>query len=77
MIYPAHEMSGLEKALDTVIHNVLEVKRNLLGLKRKMFIGKKELEFLVERASRLTRRTKQDYDTTKIIRSMRNKKYDI
>lgn len=77
MISPIKEINGLEKALDIVIHNVLDVKRNLLELKRKMFIKKGELDSLVERVSKLIKKTKEDYDATELIRTMRNRPYDI
>lgn len=77
MILPIKEINGLEKALDTIVHSVLDVKRSLLELKRKMFIKKGELDSLVERASKLIKKNKEDYDVTGLIRSMRNRTYDI
>lgn len=77
MILPTKEINGLEKALDTIVHSVLDVRRSLLEFKRKMFIKKGELDSLVERASKLIKKNKEDYDTTKLIRSMRNRTYDI
>lgn len=77
MTYPAQSINGLEKVLNTISRSLLEAKMGLFELKRRMFAKKGELDSLVQRASRLIKKTRHDYDATELVRQMRNKAYDI
>lgn len=77
MSYSVHTINGLEKVLHTISNNLLEAKMSLFELKRKMFAKKGELDSLVQRAARLIRKTRHDYDATELVRQMRNRSHDI
>lgn len=48
-----------------------------IGVKEKKYIKKGEIDSIAARASKLIKKMKEDYDAAELIRSMRNRTYDI